>query len=260
MTALDTANTLLAADSAGPDPAWRRFYTIGGICAALYVAFALVVPGVMVAAVSDFWDILVDPAALLVFITDNKLYWHIVQGGVLEASILLIITFAAVYLTLKHVDRVLAAIGAIISITTQLLFMAYYPVLLGLVYLSDQYATAGAARQASLEASAEALIAQNSAFNPIYEALMGVGILFLSLAMLKGVFSRFVAYLGIATSVAAFVGLSLYPIVGLGYFFWWAFFVVWLLAVGWKLYKLGRTRQPVGTTPPRAASQPAQTA
>lgn len=41
--------------------------------------------------------------------------------------------------------------------------MAYYPVLLGLVYLSDQYATAGAVRQASLEASAEALIAQNSA-------------------------------------------------------------------------------------------------
>lgn len=255
MTAIDTAEPQLAVDSDAPDPAWRRFYTIGGICAGLYVLFALLVPGVMVAAVSDFWDTLVDPAALLAFIADNKLYWHIVQGGVLEASILLVITFAAVYLTLKHVDRVFAAIGAIISITTQLLFMAYYPVLLGLVYLSDQYATAEAARQASLEASAEALIAQNSAFNPIYEALMGLGILFLSLAMLKGVFSRFVAYLGIVTSVATFVGLSLYPIVGLGYFFWWAFFVVWLLAVGWKLYKLGRKREPADTASPQAAHQ-----
>lgn len=257
MTVIDTAKPQLTTGSAQLDPAWKRFYTIGGICAGLYLLFALVIPGVMVAAVSDFWDILVDPPALLAFITDNKLYWHIVQGGVLEASILLIITFAAVYLTLKHVDRVFAAIGAIISITTQLLFMAYYPVLLGLVYLSDQYATAGAARRVSLEASAEALIAQNSAFNPIYEALMGLGILFLSLAMLKGVFSRFVAYLGIATSVAAFVGLSLYPILGLGYFFWWGFFVVWLLAVGWKLYKLGRTREPASTTEPQAADQPA---
>jgi hypothetical protein len=257
MTAVDTAKPRGAVDAAEPDPAWRRFYTVGGICAALYVLFALVVPGVMVAAVSDFWDILVDPAALLAFITDNKLYWHIVQGGVLEASILLIITFAAVYLTLKHVDRVFAAVGAIISITTQLLFMAYYPVLLGLVYLSDQYATADTARRAGLEASAEALIAQNSAFNPIYEALMGLGVIFFSLAMLKGVFPRFVAYLGLATGAAAFIGLSLYPIVGLGYFFWWAFFVAWLLAVGWKLYKLGRTRAPADATPLRAAGDPA---
>lgn len=128
---------------------------------------------------------------------------------------------------------------------------------MGLVYLSDQYATAGAARQAGLEASAEALIAQNSAFNPIYEALMGLGILFLSLAMLKGVFPRYVAYLGITTCVAAFIGLSLYPIVGLGYFFWWAFLIVWLLAVGWKLYKLGRTREPANAAPAPTSAQPA---
>lgn len=253
MTAIDTTSSRLAFES--PDPRWRRFYTVGGICAGLYVLIALVIPGVMVTAVNDFWDILLDPAALLAFIADNKLFWHVVQGGVLEASILLIITFAAIYLTLKHVDRVLAAIGAIISITTQLLFMAYYPVLLGLVYLSDQYATADAARQASLESSAEALIAQNSAFNPIYEALMGLGILYLSLAMLKGVFSKFVAYLGIVTCVAAFIGLSLYPIVGLGYFFWWAFAIVWLLAVGWKLYKLGRTRKPADVPLPQTEDQ-----
>jgi hypothetical protein len=249
MTAKDAAKPELAFEL--PDPRWQRFYTIGGICAGLYVLVALLIPNVMVAAVSDFWDTLVDPPALLAFIADNKLYWHIVQGGVLEASILLIITFTAIYLTLKHVDRVWAAIGATISIATQLLFMAYYPVLLGLVYLSDQYATADTARQASLEASAEALIAQNSAFNPIYEALMGLGILFLSLAMLKGVFPRWVAYLGIVTCVAAFVGLSLYPIVGLGYFFWWAFAIAWLLAVGWRLYKLGRTRQPADATSPQ---------
>jgi hypothetical protein len=252
MNATRIAKPRLAPAAAVPDSAWRRFYTVGGVCAGLYVLFALLIPGVMVTAVSDFWDILVDPPSLLAFINDNKLYWHIVQGGVLEASILLIITFSAIYLTLKHVDRVFAAIGAIISIATQLLFMAYYPVLLGLVYLSDQYATADAARRASLEASAEALIAQNSAFNPIYEALMGIGVLFLSLAMLKGVFPRVVGYLGIATCVAALIGLSLFPIVGLGYFLWWALFIVWLLAVGWQLYKLGRTREPAANTPPRA--------
>lgn len=247
MTAIDAAEPRLELEAPEPDPAWRRLYTIGGVCAGLYVLVALVIPGVMTTSTTGFWDILVDPPELLAFIADNKLFWHIVQGGVLQGSILLIITFAAIYPTLKQIDRVFAAVGTIISITTQVLFMAYYPVLLGLVYLSDQYVTAGAARRVGLEASAEALIAQNSAFNPIYEALMGIGVLFLSLAMLKGGYSRLVAYLGIATCAAAFVGLSLYPIVGIGYFFWWAFFVAWLLAVGWKLIRMGRAPEPAYT-------------
>jgi hypothetical protein len=119
--------------------------------------------------------------------------------------------------------------------------MAYYPVLLGLVHLSGQYGAAGGeAQRGVLATAAEALLAQNNAFNPIYESLFAAGILIFSLAMLKGVFSRVVAYLGIVTFPVALVAMALWPLIGMGYFWWWLFFAVWFAAVGWKLLRLAR--------------------
>jgi len=92
--------------------------------------------------------------------------------------------------------------------------------------------------------AAESLIAMNNAFNPLYESLFGISILILSLVMLKGLFHKSVAYLGIATCVAAFIALALWPIVGVAYFWWWLLFVIWFIAVGWKLYSLGSNSLP----------------
>lgn len=227
-----------------PDPAWRGLYRAGGICAGLYVLSALVVPAIMVAAVDGFWDLLVDAPRLLDFIGENTVYWHAMQALVLESSILMIVTFVALGVALKHVDQVLATIGAVVSVVVQVLFMAYYPVLLGLAHLAGEYATATPERQAELATAADALIAQNSGFNPLYEGLMGVGILIFGIVMLKGVFPRWMALLGITTFVASIVALSLYPVIGLSYFLWWVVFIVWFLAVGWKLYALGRVPRP----------------
>ncbi len=239
----------------GPDPSWRKLYIAGGVSAVLYVLLALVVPAPMTALMEGFWDALDEGATLLPFIADHKLGWHVVQALTLESSVFAIVTFAALYLALKHLDRAFAAIGAIVTIVAQVLFMAYYPVLLGLAFLSNAYVGATGPQQRELATAAEALVAQNSAFNPIYEPLLGVGVLFFSLAMLKGVFPKTVAYLGIATFVASVVGMFLYPVVGLWYFLWWLFFVAWLIAVGWKLYRLGRQSAPTG---PRHAVEPAQ--
>jgi len=57
--------------------------------------------------------------------------------------------------------------------------------------------------------------------------------------MLKGVFHKVIVYLGIVTCAAAVIGLALQPIVGIGYLWWWFFFMIWFMAVGWKLYRLG---------------------
>lgn len=226
---------------AAPDPAWRGLYRAGGICAGLYVLLALVVPAVIVAFVDDFWDVLVDAPRLLDFIADNAVVWHVLQALVLQSSILMIVAFVALAVALKDLDRVWATIGAVVSATVQVLFMAYYPVLLGLAHLGGQYGTATAERQAELAIAADALIAQNSGFNPVYEALMGVGILMFAVVMLRGVFPRWMGILGVVTFAASILGVSLYPVVGLNYFLWWVVFIVWFLAVGWKLYFLGRT-------------------
>lgn len=228
--------------SSAPDNEWHRLYRVGGVCAVLYVVVAVLATSVMTAAVEDFWDVLVDAPRLLEFISGNTVYWHVLQGLVLESSILLIVTFTALFVALRRADRVWAAIGAVVSVTAQVLFMAYYPVLLGLAYLGGEYATAAPARQAELATAAEALIAQNSGFNPVYEALVGAGVLLLSIAMLKGAFPRWLAFLGIATFAASAIGLSLYPVVGLNYLLWWVVLIVWLVAVGWKLWVLGSRR------------------
>ena len=140
---------------------------------------------------------------------------------------------------LKHLNKTYALLGTVISITIHLLFIAYYPVLLGMSYLSDRFVTAEASQREVYATAAEALIAMNGAFNPPYESVFAVGILLISVAMLGGVFSKWIAYLGIVTTASAFVALSLWPIVGVGYFWWWVFSAGWFIAIGWQLFQLG---------------------
>lgn len=226
----------------GPDPSWHGLYRASGIAAILYLLLSLTVPTLQVLV--GQYDFSMDAPTLLEFIGANRLWWLTLQTLVLGTSILAIVALVSLFVALKHLDKSYAALGAIVTVTCQLLFMADYPVLLGLVYLSEQYATATGAQRTALATAAEALLAQNNAFNPLYESLFGIGILLFSVVMLKGLFAKWVAYLGMVTCVAAFVGLALWPIIGIGYFWWWLFFLVWFLAIGWELYRLGGSRAP----------------
>jgi hypothetical protein len=225
----------------GVDSSWKGLYKVGGISAILYIVLALVVPTVQVLTM-EYFELTAEygGAEFLQFIAENRFWWLILQTIVLGTSVLAIVAFVALFVALKHVDKSYAALGAVVAVTCQLLFMAYYPVLLGMIYLSDKFVTAPANQQAMLGTAAESLIAINNAFNPLYESLFGISILIFSLVMLKGVFHKSIAYLGIATCAAAFIALSLWPIVGVNYFWWWVFFFVWFTAVGWKLYQLGK--------------------
>jgi len=40
-------------------------------------------------------------------------------------------------------------------------------------------------------------------------------------------------------AIAAVVGLVLQPLIDIGYLWWWLFFMIWFIDVGWKLYRLG---------------------
>jgi hypothetical protein len=222
--------------AAGPDLSWKGLYKAGGISAFLYVILGIIVPAVLI--FFNQYDFDMDGAEILKFIAATKNWFLIFQTLVLMPGILAVVVFAALFAALKHLDKGYAALGAVLAITMQILFVAYYPVLLGLVHLGGQYMAVEPARQIAFETAAEALLAQNNAFNPLYEGVFAVSILIISLVMLKGVFHKFVAYLGIATFVAAYVGLALWPLVGVAYFWWWFFFVIWFVAIGWKLYRL----------------------
>jgi hypothetical protein len=225
-----------------PDPSWKGLYKAGGICAVLYVLLALFVPFFMFINHTELSGMKTG-AEILGLITENgTVWWVTLQTLVLGTSFFAIITFVALYVVLKEIDKVKALIGSVLAVVIHILFIAYYPVMLALGFLSNAYQNTGYAMRSSFETAAESLLAINNAFNPLYEFVFAVSILILSLAMLNGngIFDRKVALLGILTSIVAFIALLLWPVIGVGYFWWWLLFMVWFVAVGWKLYLLGR--------------------
>ena len=237
--AIGTSTTPAASRALRPDPEWRGLYLIGGITALLYVLLGLIAPAIMAALKS--YDFYMDAPTLLAFVAANPVWFTAMQTLVLGSSILAILTFAALFAALKHLDQSLAAAGALVGGVLQLLFMAYYPVLLGLVHLAYQYPAADQPRRAVLATAAEALLAQNNAFNPLYESAFAAGILLVSIVMLKGVFPKWVAYVGMANLPACLVAFTLWPLIGIGYFWWWVLFVIWFIALAVRLIALGRS-------------------
>ena len=221
-----------------PDSSWRVLYWAGGVSAFLYIVLAVVVPALLFLPMG--YERGLDGRALLTLVADHRLSWIVLQTLMLGvASFLGIITFTALFMSLKDLNKSVAALGALITITYHVVVIAYLPVTLGIAYLSDLYTRSGVDRQESLAAAAEGLVAVIDAFNPLYEGALAVGILLLSVAMLRGVYHRYLAYLGIATCIAALIGISLFPVIGFAYFGWWLLFAVWFIAVGWRLLRLG---------------------
>lgn len=96
-----------------------------------------------------------------------------------------------------------------------------------------------AAQRAAFAAAAEGSIAQNT-IPTVISILELVGILILSLLMLKGVFHRGVGYFGIVTGGLGIVSEALRPILGVGYTVYGVLLILWFLVIGWNLYRLAR--------------------
>ena len=222
-----------------PDLTWKSLYRIGGVCAILYVLIALVIPFFLFVNNTELSNMTKGTEILNMIAKNGNTWWVALQTMVLGTSFFAIITFVALFVALKHLDKAKAVVGAVTAIVIHILFIAYYPVMLGLSYLGQHYQSASETQRMSFASAAEALLAINNAFNPLYESIFAVSILIISLVMLKGVFNKKVAYLGIMTSISAFIALLLWPVVGISYFWWWLLFMVWFIAVGWKLYRLG---------------------
>ena len=69
-----------------------------------------------------------------------------------------------------------------------------------------------------------------------------VGILILSLLMLKGVFHKGVAYFGIVAGALGIMSEALRPILGVSYAVYGILLILWFLVIGWNLYRLGSSR------------------
>ena len=227
----------------GPDPTWRALYQVGGVSALLatliYIAATVMDFSVQPAPTSG-------GAAALKYIAEHRSVYILEQVLWLAPSVLLTVVFLALYVALKDLNKSYAAIGGVLSVASWALTLVY-PATGGgapaLVYLSDQYVGAtGEAQRAALVAAAETFIAQNTIPTAV-GILEPVGILIFAVLMLKGIFHRGVAYLGIVTGALGIVSEALRPVLGLGYIVYGLLLFVWFIAIGWELYRLGKARK-----------------
>jgi hypothetical protein len=226
---------------AGPDPSWRLLYRIGGVSAWIFV---VMIVAAIVIAVATPPPPTAGGTATLSYIAAHRSLYIVEQQLWLVPGFFAMVTYLALYPALKHVDRSLAALGAVVGGSAWALTLAIPITTTGapaLVYLSDQFiATADPARRAAFSAAAETLIAQNRT-TVVVGPLTTVGLLIISIVMLKGVFPKAVAYLGVAAGVLGIAAEALRMVFEGFYGTAELLPLIWMGAVGWNLYGLGRS-------------------
>ena len=224
---------------AAPDPSWRGLYRAGGISGVLFIVLTIVS---IVLVFTKPLQPSSGGAATLQNIASNRSLYILKQVLWLAPSAFAMVVFLALYRALKHLDKSSAALGALLGIASEVLTLAYPTTGEGapvLVYLSDQYMAATTDTQrAAFATAAEGFIAQNN-IPSAPGILTAIGILVISLVMLRGIFHKGVAYLGIATGAIGIISESFRPLLGPGYIGYGLLLPIWFLAVGWKLYRLG---------------------
>ena len=222
---------------------WRRLYLIAGLASILFVLLLIV------ALVLDF---MAPPpvhggAATLEFIAENKTVYVAEQILWVLPNILPVVVFVALFIALAPLDRSLALLATVIGAVPWALILAV-PVTsrgsLNLVYLSDRYsATASEEERRSYATAAEAIVAENNT-PAIVGVLSALGILLISLVMLKGILPRFLAWLGIVTGALGVVSEVLRHAVPEFYWGYGILLWVWFIATGIALIALARHTTP----------------
>ena len=225
---------------AGPDPSWSSLYRAGGLsgllAGAIYIVAAILIfttpPPPTLGGV-----------ATLEYIAAHRSLYILKQILWLSPSVLAMVVFLALYPALKQANKSYAALGVVLGVSSWALSLAWPTTGEGapaLVALSDQYAaaTTDAARTAFATA-AEVLIA-TEAIPAAIGVLQTIGILVVSLVMVRSAFSKSVAYLGVATGALGIVSEALLPLLGSAYAIYGMLVMVWFLVIGWQLYHLAR--------------------
>lgn len=169
----------------GPDPSWKGLYRVGSVSAIIFVVLNIV---------AIVLDLTTPPpvsggAATLQFIAEHRSVYVLQQALWLVPGVFATIAFLALYVSLKDLNKSYAALGAVVGGAAWALTLAIPTTTRGahaLVYLSDGYAAASTdAQRAVFATAAEGLIAQNNT-PTVPGILTTVGILLISLVMLKG--------------------------------------------------------------------------
>jgi len=185
----------------------------------------------------------------LVYVAGNRTAWWAILGLSVLTDFLLAPVALSLYLALKGINKnamlmATAFVGLFVLLDLAITWTNYA----SLIILSDSYATVTDEIQRTAivtAATAPALILESSLLF-IYNSLtLAIGILLTGLVMLKGVFSKGMAYLGIATGVlgiVAVVGSMFVSALGTVIILASILTTIWVLFAGFRLYRLGLSR------------------
>jgi Domain of unknown function (DUF4386) len=223
------------------DEKWM--YRVGGISAVVlgigYVAIiALYVPGGAPPTGAE--------ARLTYLAGKTTVWWAILALSVLT-DFLFVPVALSLYLALKRIHRnamllATACVGLFVVLDLAVTWTSYA----SLITLSGSYAAAtNDAQRAVVVAAATypSAVLESSLFGVYAILVPAVGILLTGLVMLKGVFSRTTAYLGVVAGILGIVSVAgplFVRALGLAVIISSVITTVWVLLVGHKLYTLGR--------------------
>jgi hypothetical protein len=225
------------------DPEGKWLYRVGGMSAivlgiAYIIIIALYVPMGARPTGAEAW---------LTYIAGHTTAWWAILGLSVLTDFLLVPVALALYLALKRISRnvmllATACVGLFVVLDLAITWTNYA----SLITLSGHYAAAtGDAQRAVLVTAAiypSAVLESNLLF--VYNTLtLSVGILMTGFVMLKGIFSKVTAYLGVATGIfgiVAVVGPFFVSSLDVTIIFASLLTMVWVLFVGYRLYRLGR--------------------
>ena len=226
------------------DPDGKWLYRVGGISAIVFGIAYIVIIGVICSHGSSSR---VAPRRGSAYIAGNTTAWWAILGLSVLTDFLLVPVALSLYLALKGINRnvmlvATACVGLFVVLDLAITWTNYA----SLIALSGNYAAAANDAQRAVVVAAaiypSTVLESNLLF--VYNTLtLAVGILMTGLVMLKGIFSKSTAYLGLLTGILGIVSV-------VGSFFASSLSVtiiiasvlttVWVLFVGYRLYRLGQ--------------------
>jgi hypothetical protein len=227
------------------DTSWKGLYKWGGVCALLVGVIYFIA---LASALSLGLPSSTTGEGILKWFSGQTTLAYTLYGLTIVTDVLLVPVVLALYLALKEVNKnaTLAAAGfggLSVALDLGVTLITW----IALITLSQNYAAATSdVQRAAYLATADYAVGITSVSATVYGSIIfAIWPLITGLVMLKGVFNKATAYVGIAGSIASIVyGITIFVPYSssLAIFLVLAFilFGIWLLLAGYRLYGLGK--------------------
>jgi len=225
------------------DPRGKWLYRVGGISALVFGIVYIII-------IALFVPIGAPPSgaeAKLTYLAGNTTVWWAILGLSVLTDFLFVPVALSLYLTLEGINRNAMLVATACMVLFIVLDLAVtWTNYASLITLSGNYAAASndAQRAVFVAAASYPSALLESSLIDVYNTLtLAVGILMTGLVMLRGIFSKRTAYLGLVTGILGIVSVAssfFTSSLGVIIIVASALTTIWVLFVGYRLFRLGQ--------------------